>query len=66
MVGTLEEKIEDEFANKSWETDEEHKKQVEEEYKKHAIKLIAKAVCKNDLREIKEIIEELEDEIGQI
>ena len=45
---------------------EEQKRLEAEEYKKHAIELIAKAVCRNDLREIKEIIEELENEIGQI
>lgn len=61
----MEEKIREEF-NKSWEQDEDYKKQEVKEYKKHALELIAKAVCRSDLREIKEIIKELEDEIGEI
>lgn len=63
----MQEKINEEFVKKSWDIDYEEQKRLEaEEYKKHAIELIAKAVCINDLKEIKEIIEELEDEIGQI
>lgn len=62
----MEEKIREEF-NKSWDIDYEKQKQEEAaEYKKHALELIAKAVCRNDLREIKEIIQELEDEIGTL
>lgn len=63
----MQEKINDEFVKKSWDIDYEKQKRLEaEEYKKHAIELIAKAICKEDLREIKEIIEELENEIGEI
>ena len=62
----MEEKIREEF-NKSWDIDYEKQKQEEAaEYKKHALELIAKAICRNDLREIKEIIQELEDEIGTL
>ena len=62
----MEEKRREEF-NKSWDIDYEKQKQEEAaEYKKHALELIAKAVCRNDLREIKEIIQELEDEIGTL
>lgn len=63
----MQEKINDEFVKKSWDIDYEEQKRLEaEEYKKHAIELIAKAICREDLREIKEIIEELENEIGEI
>lgn len=58
----IEEKIQDEFG-KYWDIDYEAEK---EQYKKTAIELIAKAITRNDLKEIKEIIQELEDEIGQI
>ena len=62
----MQEKINEEF-NKLWDIDyEEEKRLIAEEYKKHAIELIAKAVCKKDLKEIKEIIKELEDEIGTL
>ena len=57
----MEEKIREEF-NKSWDIDWDKQRELErEEYKKHALELIAKAVCREDLREIKEIIEELEN-----
>ena len=62
----MEEKIREEF-DKSWDIDYEKQKQEEAvEYKKHALELIAKAVCRNDLQEIKEIIQELEDEVGTL
>lgn len=63
----MEEKIIDEFVKKDWNNDiTEQRKQEIKEYKKTAIELIAKAVARNDLRDIKEIIEELENEIGEI
>lgn len=63
----MEEKIIDEFVKKDWNNDiTEQRKQEIKEYKKTAIELIAKAVARNDLRNIKEIIEELENEIGEI
>ena len=61
------EKIYEEFVKKSWDNDiTEQRKEEIKEYKKTALELIAKAVCREDLREIKEIIEELENEIGEI
>ena len=55
----MQEKINEEFVKKSWDIDYEEQKRLEaEEYKKHAIELIAKAVCRNDLREIKEFIKD--------
>ena len=66
MVGTLEEKIYDDAKRgENWDID----KQIElekKQYKETALKLIAKAVTEEDLKEIKEIIQELEDEIGEI
>lgn len=63
----MEEKIIDEFVKKDWNNDiTEQRKQEIKEYKKTAIELIAKAVARNDLRDIKEIIEDLENEIGEI
>lgn len=59
----MEEKIREEFVNKDWNIDEEAEKN---EYKKTALKLISKAVCREDLKEIKKIIQELEDEIGTL
>lgn len=63
----MEEKIIEEFVKKDWNNDiTEQRKQEIKEYKKTAIELIAKAVARNDLRDIKEIIEDLENEIGEI
>lgn len=63
----MEEKIIDEFVKKDWNnTITEQRKQEIRQYKKTAIELIAKAICREDLKEIKEIIEELENEIGEI
>lgn len=64
MVGTLEEKIRQE-AKEEWDADKQKELEIKQ-YKETALNLIAKAVCKEDLKEIKEIIEELEDEIGEI
>ena len=63
----MDEKIIDEFVKKDWDTDYDKQRALEkEEYKKTAIKLIANAIVKEDLREIKEIIGDLENEIGEI
>lgn len=59
----MQEKIKEEFEKKSWDIDYEAEK---EEYKKTALELIAKAICRKDLKEIKEIIEDLENEIGTL
>ena len=59
----IEEKIHEEFIKKDWNIDEEAENN---EYKQTALKLIAKAICREDLKEIKEIIQELEDEIGSL
>ncbi len=59
----MQEKINEEFVKKSWDIDYEAEK---EEYKKTALELIAKAICRKDLKEIKEIIEDLENEIGTL
>lgn len=59
----MQEKINEEFVKKSWDIDEEAEKN---EYKKTALNLIAKAICREDLKEIKEIIEDLENEIGTL
>ncbi len=58
----MEEKIQEEFVKKSWETDEDVERN---EYKENALKMIRKALEKNDLKEIKEIINDLENEIGE-
>lgn len=63
----MDEKINEEFVKKSWENDfTEQRKQEIKEYKKTALEMIAKAVCRNDLRDIKEIIEDLENEVGEL
>lgn len=59
----MDEKIRDEFVNKDWELNQEAEKEA---YKETALNLIAKAICRRDIKEIKEIIQELEDEIGEI
>lgn len=64
MVGTLEEKIREE-AKEDWDIDKQKALEIKQ-YKETALKLIAKAVTQEDLKEIKEIIQELEDEIGKI
>lgn len=63
----MDEKIYEEFVKKDWDIDWDKQREDEkEEYKKTALNLIAKAICREDLHEIKEIIQELEDEIGEI
>ncbi len=59
----MDEKIRDEFVNKDWELNQEAEKEA---YIETALNLIAKAICRRDIKEIKEIIQELEDEIGEI
>lgn len=59
----MDEKIYEEFVKKDWDNGREAEK---EEYRQTALKLIAKAICREDLHEIKEIIQELEDEIGEV
>ena len=63
----MQEKINEEFVKKSWDIDYEAEK---EEYLKEIMnlkqELIAKAICRKDLKEIKEIIEDLENEIGTL
>lgn len=66
MDEILKEKIYDDAKRgENWDID----KQIElekKQYKETALKLIAKAICREDLKEIKEIIEDLENEIGEI
>lgn len=66
MDEILKEKIYDDVKRgENWDID----KQIElekKQYKETALKLIAKAICREDLKEIKEIIEDLENEIGEI
>ena len=66
MDEILKEKIYDDVKRgENWDIN----KQIElekKQYKETALKLIAKAICHEDLKEIKEIIEDLENEIGEI
>lgn len=72
MVGTLEEKIRDEFEKKDWDRDYEQEKEAErEEYIRRAVRSIRKILTgikspSAYIKEIDEVMEELKDEIGQI
>lgn len=72
MVGTLEEKIRDEFEKKDWDRDYEQEKEAEREaYINGALKSIRKILMgikspSAYIKEIDEVMEELKDEIGQI
>ena len=72
MVGTLEEKIRDEFEKKNWDRDYEQEKEAErEEYIRGAVRSIRKILTgikspRAYIKEIDEVMEELKDEIGQI
>lgn len=63
----MEEKIYEEFVKKDWDIDWDKQREEErEEYINGAIKAVRKAIDNGNLKEVKEIIEELEDEIGEI
>lgn len=72
MVGTLEEKIRDEFEKKDWDRDYEQEKEAErEEYIRGVVRSIRKILTgikspSAYIKEIDEVMEELKDEIGQI
>lgn len=65
MDELVREKIQDNFVNTEWNADIQREME-KQEYRETALKLIKKALIHEDLHEIKEIIQELEDEIGEV
>ena len=65
MDDLLKEKIQDNFVNTEWDIDIQREME-KQEYRETALKLIKKALIYEDLHEIKEIIQELENEIGEV
>lgn len=59
------EKIQDNFVNTEWDIDIQREME-KQEYRESALRLIKKALINEDLHEIKEIIQELEYEIGEV
>ena len=65
MDELVREKIQDNFVNTEWNADIQREME-KQEYRETALKLIKQALIHEDLHEIKEVIQELEDEIGEI